>query len=444
MASPPEDPYPAEPRLATWDRAAWDDRASDDGDGQTPDRAYSDQRGLADEKPSRSWRATPGAAKRGAPLALAAAFAAIWATVLGLLPMLALAAVVAFGSGATPVGVVRIGAGAWLLAHGAPVHTPPDRITLVPLGLSVWVAWRLIRAGVHAARAIGAHRDRSAWPSVRAGAAVAVCYGLVGALVATLASFADVTVSPWRAAAMCGLFALVTATAGALRYGRAGRRVLRRLPRTIVDTARTGLASVAFLVAAGSAAGGLALALAGGAATDMLTSFRAGVFGQAGITVLCLVFLPNLAVWGTAYLLGPGFAVGSGTVVSPGDVLLGPVPALPVLAGLPSGPLSGVGPALLGVPLVAGIAAGILLARRSPLSERGWGGLLSSAALAGPVAGVVLHLAAIASSGALGSGRMSQLGPVDWRVGLFATGVIAVGAVFGAATARTLSRSPTG
>ena len=440
MASPPDDPDPAEPRLATWDRAAWDDRASDDGDGETPGDGYPDRWGLADDRPSRSWQAGPEAARRGAPLPLAAAFAAIWASVLGLLPMLAVAGVVAVGSGATPVGVVRIGAGAWLLAHGAPVQTPADRITLVPLGLSVWIAWRLIRAGVHAARAIGAHRDPSVWPSVRAGAAVAVCYGLVGALVATLASFADVTVSPWRAAAMSGLFALVTVTVGALRYGRAGRRLLRRLPRTVVDAARTGLAAVAFLVAAGSAAGGLALALAGGAATEMLTSFRAGVAGQAGITVLCLVFLPNLALWGAAYLLGPGFAVGFGTVVSPGDVLLGPVPALPVLAGLPSGPLSGIGPALLGVPLVAGIAAGILLARRSPLSERGWGGLLSSAALAGPVAGVVLHLTAMASSGALGSGRLSQLGPVDWRVGLFATGVIAVGTVFGAATARTLSR----
>ncbi len=293
----------------------------------------------------------------------------------------------------------------------------------------MWIAWRLVRAGVHAVRATGAHRGRSVWPAVRAGVAVALVYGLIGAVVAEVAATGDVTVSPWRAAASCGLFAAIAATIGALGYGRAGRRLVRRLPRTMTDSVRTGLAAVAFLIAAGAAAGGLALALAGGAASEMLVSFRAGVAGQAGITVLCLVFLPNLAIWGAAYLLGPGFAAGAGTVVSPGDVLLGPVPAVPVLAGLPSGPLSGIGPALLGVPLIAGFAAGILLARRSPLSERGWGGLLGAAALAGPVAGVVLQLAATASGGALGSGRLSQLGPVDWRVGLFATGVIAVGTV---------------
>jgi hypothetical protein len=277
-------------------------------------------------------------------------------------------------------------------------------------------------------------------PAIRASAAVAVGYALVGAIAAKLAATADVSVSPWRAAGTFGLFAGVAATLGALGYGRAGRRWARRLPRTLTDAVRAGLAAVAFLVAAGAAAGGLALALAGGAATDMLASFRAGVVGQAGITVVCLVFLPNLAIWGTAYLLGPGFAVGVGTVVSPGDVLLGPVPALPVLAGLPSGPLSGIGPALLGVPLIAGLAAGILLSRRSPLSQRGWGGMLGAAVLAGPVAGVVLQLAAAASGGALGSGRLSQLGPVDWRVGLFATGVITVGTAFGAAAARTVTR----
>ncbi len=437
MASPPDDPYSAESRLATWERAA---RAEPADNGVS---VHAEEGGFADEAQIDDRYAGRVPARRGAPLPVAAIVAAIWAAVLGVLPVLVLTALVAVGSGATAAGVTRTGAAAWLLGHGLPIQTPADRITLVPLGLSVWIAWRLVRAGVHAARATGANRDRSVWPAVRAGAALALAYGLVGAGVAKAAATADVAVSPWRAAATCGLFAGLAGTVGALRYGRAGRRLTRHLPRALADAARTGLAAVAFLVAAGAAAGGLALALAGGAATDVLASFHAGVAGQAGITVLCLVFLPNLAIWGAAYLLGPGFAAGAGTVVSPADVLLGPVPAVPVLAGLPSGPLSGIGPALLGVPLIAGLAAGILLARRSPLSERSWGGLLGAAALAGPVAGIVLQLAAVASGGALGSGRLSQLGPVDWRVGLFATGVIAVGTVFGAATARTLSRSPT-
>jgi len=155
------------------------------------------------------------------------------------------------------------------------------------------------------------------------------------------------------------------------------------------------------------------------------------------MTAICLLYLPNLAVWGIAYLLGPGFAVGTGTVVSPGDVLLGPVPGLPVFAGLPSAPLTGVGPALLGVPLLAGLLAGWLLARRA---RGGWLPLLGAAALSAVVAGGLVHLAVLASRGGLGSGRLATIGPVDWRIGLFAAGVTCVGTMVGAAAARTVTR----
>jgi hypothetical protein len=416
MATATEDPYPAEPPLATWDLAAPADL------------------------PAEKDRAAP--VRRGAPLPVAAAVAALWAGVLGFVPLVGLSLAVVVGTGAAPVAATRVAAGAWLLGHGVPVVTPTDRITLVPRGVTAWICWRLVRAGVHAGRATGALRGRSTWHVMRAGLAVAIMYGLLGAIVAILAATAEVSISPWRAGAMFAVLAGACATAGALTHARAGRRLASRLPSVLTDGVRAGLAAVSFLIAAGAAAAGLSLALAGGPAADVLGSFNTGVVGQIGITALCLAFLPNLAVWGAAYLLGPGFAIGIGTVVSPGDVLLGPVPALPVFAALPAGPLSGVGPALLGVPLVAGLAAGILLARRRRARRR-WGGLLAAAVLAGPIAGLALQLAATASGGGLGSGRLSELGPVDWRISLFATGVIAAGTLFGAATARTLSQPPT-
>ncbi len=418
MAIPPEDPYPAEPPLATW---------TGEAPGAAPDQS--------DIRPQ------AGRVRRGAPLPVAAAVAALWAGAVGFAPLLAIAVIVAIRTEAEPLNVTRIAVWGWLLGHGVPVVTPTDRITLVPLGVTAWICWRLSRAGVHVARATGALRGQSMWLVARAGLAVAVMYGLLGVVVATVAGTAQVSTSAWRAGAMFALIAGLCATLGAAAHARAGRRLAARLPRVLTDAVRAGLAAVAFLLAAGAAAAGLSLALAGRAASEVLGSFHAGVAGQIGITALCLAFLPNLAVWGAAYLLGPGFAVGTGTVVSPGDVLLGPVPALPVLAGLPSGPLSGVGPALLGVPLVAGLAAGILLARRRR-RVGGWGGLLAAAILAGPVSGIVLQLAMTASRGGLGSGRLSELGPVDWRVSLFATCVIAAGTLFGTATARTLSQPP--
>ena len=51
--------------------------------------------------------------------------------------------------------------------------------------------------------------------------------------------------------------------------------------------------------------------------------------------LLLAAILPNVVLLASTYLLGPGFAVGSGTVVSPAEVSLGPVPSVPVLAALP-------------------------------------------------------------------------------------------------------------
>ncbi|MBX6724164.1 MAG: hypothetical protein IRY92_13180, partial [Dactylosporangium sp.] len=290
-------------------------------------------------------------------------------------------------------------------------------------------------------RATGALRAVSPWPAVRAGLAVGVGYAALGALVAGLARPGGAEISALRAAVTFGVVATAAAVVGALARARAGRRLLGRAPRLIVDAARTGLAATAFLLAAGAALAGLALALAGREATQMLAAYQAGIAGQVGITTLCLAYLPNLAVWGATYLVGPGFALGTGTVVSPGDVLLGPVPALPVFAALPAAPLTGVGPALLGAPLLAGVVAGLLLNRaRPPGATEGWGALLGSAALAGPIAGLLVHLAMLVSRGGLGSGRLAHMGPDDLRVPIIAAAVIAMGTVIGAVARRTIRR----
>jgi hypothetical protein len=383
-------------------------------------------------------------ARKGAPLPVAALFAAAWAFVIGFVPLLALTAVAASGQGASSGSVFRLATTAWLLGHGVAVHTPADLVTLVPLGVSALVGWRLVRAGVHASRATQAHRGRSVWPAVRAGLSVAAAYTGLGVLLAWLGTSTDMAASLVRAFLSFAAFSGVASTLGALAHGRAVRALVARLPSALTDGVRSGLTVAALVLASGAGSAGVALALAGGDATTMLASFGAGVSGQAGITAICLVYLPNVAVWGAAYLLGPGFAVGEGTVVSPGDVLLGPVPALPVFAGLPSAPRTGLGPILLGLPLLAGLAVGFLLARRRSSGgvggNPGWAGLLMAAGLAGPVAGVVLEAAAVLSRGGIGSGRMAVVGPFDWRIGLFATAVTGVGTLAGAVAARTVTR----
>ncbi|MBM0236475.1 hypothetical protein JNW88_03660, partial [Micromonospora sp. ATA32] len=61
----------------------------------------------------------------------------------------------------------------------------------------------------------------------------------------------------------------------------------------------------------------------------------------------------------------------------------------------------------------------------------------------GPVAGLLLGLAAVVSGGPLAGGRLAEIGPVGWQVGAVATAVVAVGALLGAAAGKVLARPTT-
>jgi hypothetical protein len=369
---------------------------------------------------------------------VAAPVAAAWAAAVSFLPVLGLVIAGGAGSGGSPDAALRLSLSVWLLGHGVPLATPDARVSLVPLTITAFAAWRVARAGVHAGRAIGARHQRNLRPAVLAATAVALAYAGLGGLAGAVARTDAMAVSPVRAALTLGGFALAVAALGALAGQTGVRERLAALPVPVVDAVRIGIIAVLLLLAAGATTAGVALALRGPEATDLLGSYRAGVLGQAGITVVCLAYAPNLAVWTAGYLLGPGFAVGAGTLVSPGAVTVGPLPALPVLAGLPSGPATGFAGAVIAVPVLAGVAAGWLVARRRTRGAASvdWLSLLVAAVAAGPAAGVLAAVAAFASSGGLGTGRLATLGPVGWRVGLFAAAAIGVGALLGASIGR--------
>jgi hypothetical protein len=458
MAAPPQDPISTDDLVAVADRAvepvsaptgAADPAAGDstlaDSTGAHLTGAHPGGVHPAGVGPGRREkpilvrvRPSPPVPRR-APLPVAAGVAALWAAVCGYGPLAVLAAIATVGSPGQIVGGLRLAALGWLLGQGVPVRTPEDQLTLIPLAVTVLAAWRLARAGVHASRVVGGHLIRSASRALVAAGVVAAVYGGVGATAAVLASSAAASAQPLRAGLTLGGFAFVTAGWGAVSHGRAGRARRRWFPVLVRDAVRTGLIATLLIVAAGAAAAGAVLATRGGFAADMLGSYHAGVLGQAGITILSAAYLPNLAVWGAAYLLGPGFSIGLDTIVSPGSVILGPVPAVPILGAVPVAPASGMlASALLGAPLAAAMVAGWLLGRGSGRSSR-WGTVLLAAALAGPVAGIALQGLCAYASGAAGSGRLTLVGCTGWRVALFAAVVVTFGSAVAAVAARWLA-----
>lgn len=392
-------------------------------------------------RPERSIRRTPPPhRRRRAPLPVAAAVATSLAALLSFLPVAIALGLFQFADGGVTIGgVARLGAAGWLLGHGVPLGTSAGRLGLPPLTLTLLAAWRIARAGVHVSRAIGARGGGSLRQASAASAAVGVAYGVIGALAAAAAQTDGLRISPVRAALTLAVFGVCAAFLGAMRTTGAIWKLAQHLPDVLRDGVRTGCVAALLMLAAGAGGAGLAVATSGGEASDMIAAYRTGVAGQAGITLVSAAYAPNAAVWAASYLLGPGFAVGTGSVVRTTEVTLGALPAVPLLVALPHGPVGGFGAALLAVPVVAGMTGGWLLARRVLRSGRGgagWGGLLATAGASGPVAGVLLGLASLASGGPLGDGHLAEIGPVGWQVAAAATVLVAVGALIGAAATR--------
>src|SRR4051812_17797113 len=224
---------------------------------------------------------------RRAPLALAAVVNSCWAAVVSLLPtILVVWLFYALDTSGAAIGqVLRLGLAGWLLAHWVPLQTGSGPIGLAPLGLTAIAAWRVYRAGVHTARAIGArahHQGKpwSPWPAARAGAGIAVVYGALGALAATLAAHKGVAVPIVRAAFTFAGFGLVLGSLGAFAEARGIARLAAHTPRLLRDATRTGTVAALLVLGAGAATTGMAVAFSGGDASQIIDDYHTGIAGQ--------------------------------------------------------------------------------------------------------------------------------------------------------------------
>jgi hypothetical protein len=383
-------------------------------------------------------RPRPGGGERArAPLPVAAGFAAGWAALVSFVPVAGFAILLqAAEAGPFAVlGSVRLAAAGWLLAHGVPLQTPSGPVGLAPLALSAFAAWRVARAGVHVTRTRGPRGRGSVGQALAAAGAVAIGYALIGTLAAAVARGPGWSAPVPRTLLTLAVFGFVAASYGSLRATGVLARWLE-LPPLLRQGARAGLVAATVVLAAGAAVAGMAIAAGGGPAAEILAAYRTGVAGQAGLTLLCLMYAPNLAGWAMAYLVGPGFAVGADTVVRSSEVAAGPLPALPVFAGLPDGPLPTAGAVLLVVPVVAGAIAGWLLAR----SAASWGPPLFGSLVSSVVAGGLLGLVAAGSAGSLGGGRLATFGPDPLPVAMFSALTVLAGAVLATATTVLFAR----
>ena len=380
---------------------------------------------------------TPSGATPLRPLALGAAVAGVVASGAVLMACMAVGLVAWFASDAGAHGdtrdAIRVGADGWLLAHGARLHlgAASATITVVPLGLTLLCAYVARRLGQWAARTSAVE---DAGTVVLGTVVMAGLYGVVALLTAVLSATATAESSLLRAFA--GGFAVAVVGGGSGILAGSGDVVewRSRVPETVRAVLKGALAATLLLVAAAAVLLGVALLLDLGAAANVLSRLHADASGGLLYTALVATLAPNAVLLAGSYLLGPGFAVGTGTIVSPSGVVLGPVPAFPLLAALPAEgtPPAWVG-ALVAVPVLAGLVAGVLVARRFPVHELGAGAVRGLGS--GVVGGVCVALLVALAGGAVGPGRMADVGADLVPTFVAATVAMGVGGLVGGVAA---------
>lgn len=360
---------------------------------------------------------------------------------------------VQFGFAADWLGFWRAAVDIWLLGHGVdmtfsldptlaaslgvPGAEVPFTVTIAALGIALMTVLLSVRAG----RRI-AETDYGMLGQLVAAGVFAACSFLV-----TL-SVLDPLVRPslWQGTLLpTVVFGVGLAIGHWLTSRDEGTRRVPQNPvarwarswpssvRTTVFTAlRGGAAAAAGVMLVASVVASIAIAVSFAKIISLYESLHTEVLGGIVVTLGQLALLPNIVIWVASWLVGPGFAIGTGSAVSPLGTQLGPVPVIPLLGALPTGDLA-LGFLGLLAPVVVGFLVGAIL---GPRVRRELGGVrLVLAGLGmGLVGGAILGVLAAASGGAAGPGRLAHVGPDPLAVGLLAALEIGVAAAIGLVT----------
>ena len=187
----------------------------------------------------------------------------------------------------------------------------------------------------------------------------------------------------------------------------------------LASSLRGGLAAAAMVV--GISAVVLSVLIIANFSTilGLYEGLQGGGGGSLILTAAQLMFMPNFVMWVASWFVGTGFAIGTGSSISPVGTDVGLLPALPILGAMPTADLAFGFLGIL-VPVAAGFIAaffihpGLVRSLGSDVSFR-W--LLFTVLGIALVGGALIGFMAWASGGAAGPGRLVDVGPNALRTG---------------------------
>lgn len=371
-------------------------------------------------------------------LALAAGAAVTVAGLAGLSLAVGVVSALDPTGGLSAGGSIALAGRLWLLAQGAGITVASGPIVLAPLLLTLGIAWGLSRAGRAVVQLADLH-ERS--PALRATAVLVGTHVVLTTGTALALADPGARVGLGRTVAGAVLLALLAAGWGVGRESGLLDTALDRLPGAARPLLRGVLAGLLAALALCTAVVAVAVAADADGYAALSRSLGGAGAGAVGLLGLSVLLLPNAAAAALGLAAGPGFSVGTGTLVSVHGVTLAPVPALPLLAALPDTqavPLLGF--ASQAIPALAGLVAGATVGRRFRRDDGGSvvAGLVGL--LAGVLLGAASGLLAFTAGGSLGDGALSTVGAPPLATALAVAGQAGVTAAVAAAVTRWRAR----
>ncbi|MCZ4519620.1 DUF6350 family protein [Rhodococcus ruber] len=316
-------------------------------------------------------------------------------------------------------------AGTWFAVHLVPLTIGGTSLGVAPLLPTLIIGWSVART-VH--RAVDPDTEgrmvRWVFAASMAGplAVTAIALAVAGdaSTVIGLSSPNALAAFSWVA----GVHAAASGTG--LILARWDSLVLRRgVPEWVRALVAPFVRALSILVAGGGAVVLLAL-LASWETAGALVEGGRDVVGMLGLTVLSVLYLPNVLIGALAVATGSTAGLGDASV-SLFATTGGPLPPLPILAVLPEGPAQTIWIVMLAIP----IGAGLLLGRDCAIRSADIQVAVSSVWAVAAAAGVLAALFGYAAGGNLGT-----FGTVEvtvWSFGLLTFAWLAVAGTISAA-----------
>jgi hypothetical protein len=343
--------------------------------------------------------------------------------------------------GSTFQTVLQDSSRTWLSAHGvsllfaegkiAGIKVPAYTVDLIPLGFSLLIGWLMFRAGK---KLSGEKYLGFAWIG-------AIAFYLATAVVLTSSAVTKaIYVVQWQGVfiptALFAALVIIGSVVGAPMLFEDSEPSLMRdrirdffidrvdkLPWAIkpllAPALRAGTAVIASLSMVSAILVSVMLALNWIEIVKLYQSLQLTFLGTFTVSAGQLALMPNVIAFGNSWLLGTGFSVGQGSLVSPLATELGPLPAIPILAALPvSG--SSLGVLFILVPLLAAFMATLLVKSHTAELRFSYASATTAAISLGLaigfVAAVEMWILIDFASGSIGPGRMSLVGINPWLV----------------------------